>query len=53
MARPNSKWKRGSSPIVTPRRQLERHRAMFYFDVGGVLLAYELEAVVKNMNVLV
>ncbi len=41
------------NPIVTPRRQLERHRAMFTFDVGGVILAYELEVVVKNLRPIV
>lgn len=36
--------------IVNPRRQIERHRAMFVFDWLGGSLVYELEIEVMNLR---
>lgn len=36
--------------IVTERRQVERHRAMFRFVVAGVALDYEFEIEVTNLR---
>ena len=37
--------------IVTPRRQIERHRAEFHFlTTTGVALDYEMEIEVKNLR---
>lgn len=39
------------NPIVTIRRQVERHRALFRFEVStGARLEYEFEIEVKNLS---
>lgn len=40
------------NPIVTERRQVERHRAVFQFTTATAALPREIEIEVKNLNTL-
>jgi len=37
------------NPVFTRRRQIERHRAVFHFDVGGLVENYQIEVEVVRI----